>query len=111
MACEKTYQTARDQVLGCDPELEKCVRWHQGYRPKSWQVDETYVRVGDQWKYLFRAVDKHGDLIDFMLLDRRDTGAAYRFLGKASKTMPPYSITIDSLVHIPKPSGRSVKAN
>jgi IS6 family transposase len=30
-------------------------------------VDETYVRVGGKWKYLFRAVDKHGQLIDFML--------------------------------------------
>ena len=31
-------------------------------------MDETYVKVGGQWKYLFRAVDKHGRLIDFMLL-------------------------------------------
>ena len=69
------------------PELEKRVRRYQGYRSGSWRVDETYVRVGGQWKYLFRAVDKHGELIDFMLLDRRDTAAAYRFLGKALKTM------------------------
>jgi transposase-like protein len=48
---------------------------------------KTYVRVGGQWKYLFRTVDKHGELIDFVLLDRRETGAAYRFLGKALKTM------------------------
>jgi IS6 family transposase len=49
------------------PELEKRVRWYQGYRSSSWRVDETYVRVGGKWKYLFRAVDKQGRLIDFML--------------------------------------------
>ena len=38
------------------PELEKRVRWYQGYRSSSWRVDETYVRVGGKWKYLFRAV-------------------------------------------------------
>jgi transposase-like protein len=53
------------------PELEKRVRWYQGYRANSWRVDETYVKVGGRWKYLFRAVDKHGRLIDFMLADRR----------------------------------------
>ena len=55
------------------PELEKRVRWYQGYRSSCWRVDETYVRVGGKWKYLFRAVDKHGRLIDFMLVDRRNT--------------------------------------
>jgi Transposase and inactivated derivatives len=54
---------------------------------------------------LFRAVDKHGRLIDFMLLDRRNTSAAYRFLRKAVKTMsnhPPFSITTDTLASYPK---------
>ncbi len=46
------------------PELEKRVRAFQGYGSKSWRVDETYVKVGGRWKYLFRAVDKHGVLID-----------------------------------------------
>jgi transposase, IS6 family len=64
------------------PELEKRVRWYQGYRATSWRVDETYVKVGGHWKYLFRAVDKHGRLIDFMLMDRRNTRAAHRFLKK-----------------------------
>ncbi len=87
------------------PELEKRVRWYQGYRSGSWRVDETYVRVGGQWKYLFRAIDKHGRLIDFMLMDRRNTRAAYQFLGKALKTMRnwhPCSITTDKLGSYPK---------
>ena len=61
------------------PELEKRVRAYQGYGSTSWRVDETYVKVGGRWKYLFRAVDKHGVLIDFMLSDRRNAGAAQRF--------------------------------
>ncbi len=87
------------------PELEKRVRWYQGYRSGSWRVDETYVKVGGQWKYLFRAVDNEGRLIDFMLLDRRNTSAAHRFLGKALRTMcnwPPHSITTDKLGSYPK---------
>ena len=87
------------------PEIEKRVRQYQGFRSGSWRVDETYVRVGGRWKYLFRAVDKHGQLIDFMLSDRRNTRAAYRFLRKALKLMsdyPPFSITTDRLVSYPK---------
>jgi IS6 family transposase len=58
------------------PEIEKRIRLCQGPRSGSWRVDETYVRVGGRWKYLFRAVDKHGRLIAFMLSDRRNTNAA-----------------------------------
>ena len=72
------------------PELEKRVRRYQGPRSGSWRVDETYVRVGGRWRYLFRAVDKLGRLIAFMLADRRDAGAAYRFLRKALRAMSDY---------------------
>ncbi len=78
---------------------------YQGPRSGSWRVDETYVRVGGRWKYLFRAIDKHGQLIDFMLADRRNTRAAFRFLRKALKTVsdhPPSSITTDKLASYPK---------
>jgi transposase, IS6 family len=87
------------------PEIEKRVRQYQGHRSGSWRVDETYVRVGGRWKYLFRAVGKHGQLIDFMLSDRRNTRAAYRFLRKSLKTVsdyPPSSITTDKLASYPK---------
>ena len=87
------------------PEIEKRVRPCQGHRSGSWRVDETYVRVGGKWKYLFRAVDKHGQLIDFMLSNRRTTRAVYRFLRKALRTMsdcPPSTITTDKLASYPK---------
>jgi len=82
------------------PEIDKRARWYQGYRSPSWRVDETYVRVGGSWKYLFRTVDKAGRLIGFMLSDRRNTLAAPRFLGKVLKTIrgwPAVSITKDKL--------------
>jgi transposase-like protein len=64
------------------PELESRVRCCQGQRSDSWRVDGTYVRAVGKWKCLWRAIDKHGRLIDFMPSDRRNAKAAYRFLGK-----------------------------
>ena len=51
------------------PEMEKRLRW-QWRRPRSgsWRVDETYVKVRGKWAYLYRAVDKFGDTIDFLPL-------------------------------------------
>jgi transposase-like protein len=87
------------------PEIEKRIRHFQGHRSGSWRVDETYVRAGGKWRYLFRAIDKHGQLIDFMLSERRNTRAAYRFLRKALKILGDYplsSITTDRLASYPK---------
>ena len=66
------------------PEIEKRLRWQwRGPRSTSWRIDETYVKVRGQWAYLYRAVDKHGNTIDFYLSPTRNTAAAKRFLGKA----------------------------
>ena len=67
------------------PKMEKRLRWYWK-RPsidRSWRVDETYVKVKGQWTYLYRAVDKDGDTIDFYLSSTRNAKAAKRFLGKA----------------------------
>ena len=68
------------------PEIERRMRW-QWRRPMSdsWRVDETYIRVKGKWAYLYRAVDKLGNTIDFYLSPTRNTKAAKRFLGKALK--------------------------
>ena len=87
------------------PEIEKRIRPYRGPRSDFWRVDETYIRVGGKWTYLFRAVDKHGRLIAFMLSGRRNANAAYRFLRKAIKAMshyPPSSITTDKLASYPR---------
>ena len=70
------------------PEVEKRLRW-QWRRPqsRSWRVDETYIKVRGKWAYLYRAVDKLGNTIDFYLSATRNTKAAKRFLGKALRGM------------------------
>ena len=48
-----------------------------------WRLDETYIKVKGKWCYLYRAVDKDGKTIDFLLTQRRKKRAAHRFLTKA----------------------------
>ena len=49
------------------------------------RMDETYIKVNDQWKYLYRAVDKVGKTVDFLLTAERDKKAAMRFFEKATR--------------------------
>ena len=68
-------------------------KWPVG---RSWRMDETYIRVKGEWRYLYRAVDTHGQTIDFLLTAHRDTEAALRFLKKAIRGGGvPEKITID----------------
>ena len=67
------------------PELEKRIRPHLRLNTDSYRVDETYVKVKGQWKYLYRAVDSTGQTIDFMLSAKRDARAAKRFFRKILK--------------------------
>jgi putative transposase len=63
---------------------------------KSWRMDETYVKVGGQWKYLYRAVAKEGATIDFLLRAKRDHAAARAFFERAVGLHGvPEKITID----------------
>ena len=52
----------------------------------SWRMDETYIKVKGRWTYLYRAVDRDGQTLDFMLSKRRDTAAARRFLKQSIGT-------------------------
>src|SRR5690349_5038064 len=65
------------------PELEKRLRKRLKSTNDSWRVDETYVRVKGQWRYLYRAVDSSGATLDFLLSAQQDAEAAKRFLAKA----------------------------
>ncbi|EJV42998.1 hypothetical protein IEK_05554 [Bacillus toyonensis] len=49
------------------PELDKRIRRHLKQTNDSWRVDETYIKVKNQWMYLYRAVDSKGSTIDFYL--------------------------------------------
>jgi transposase-like protein len=78
------------------PEFEK--RWQAYARPVggSWRVDETYIKIKGQWAYLYRAVDKAGRTVDFLLSRRRDMAAAQRFFARAIRQHgAPRVITLD----------------
>src|SRR3954447_20578486 len=79
------------------PEFEK--RWQRYARPVggSWRMDETYVKVGGEWMYLYRAVDQVGQTVEFHLSRRRDRNAAKTFLRKAMRNQRvPTKITLDA---------------
>jgi transposase-like protein len=90
------HSTINRWVVKYSPQLEEA--FHQRKRPVwvSWRMDETYIKVKGQWRYLYRAVDKHGQTIDFLLTETRDKEAALRFLKKAIRRNGlPETITID----------------
>ena len=78
------------------PLLEKVFRKHKLPVGGSWRMDETYIKVKGAWKYLYRAVDKAGKTVDFLLTARRDKAAALRFFEKAIKASGiPEKVTMD----------------
>ena len=78
------------------PMLEKVFRKHKRQVCSSWRMDETYIKVKGVWKYLYRAVDKEGKTIDFLLAAKRDKAAAMRFFEKAiHDNGTPEKVTMD----------------
>ena len=80
------------------PEINKRIRPHLKMSGTSYRVDETYIKVGTTCKYLYRAVDKEGNTIEFMLSANRDVLAAKRFFKKmmrADHRRVPFSINVD----------------
>src|ERR1041384_3023023 len=87
------------------PEINKRMRQHLKMSGTSYRLDETYVKVGTEWKYLYRAVDSSGDTIEFMLSARRDVPAAKRFFKKlmrADHRRLPFSISVDKNAAYPE---------
>ena len=77
---EFTHETVRDWEARFAPLLaDKLRAKRKGQVGRSWHVDETYIRVGGVWKYLYRAIDRDGNLVDSMLSEHRDMDAAKRF--------------------------------
>ena len=90
------HSTINRWVVKYSPQLEQ--EFHRRKRPvwASWRMDETYIKVKGEWKYLYRAVDKYGKTIDFVLTEKRDKEAALQFLKKAiCRNGLPEKITID----------------
>jgi len=78
----------------------------------SYRLDETYMKVGTEWKYLYRAIDSAGQTIEFMLSAKRDISAAKRFFKKlmrADHRRLPFTIGTDKHASYPEAFAASVK--
>jgi transposase-like protein len=86
-----SHETVRDwetkllPVMGDELRRRRHGRHRQSGR--SWYVDETYLKVRGRWYYLYRAIDRDGNLVDTMLSATRDMGAAKAFFRSAKATM------------------------
>jgi transposase-like protein len=73
-------------VLRFTPLLAEAARPCRHAVGDRWQVDETYVKVAGQWRYVYRAIDQFGQGIDVFVAARRDADAACRFFEQALRT-------------------------
>jgi putative transposase len=90
------HSTVHRWAIKLLPVLEKAFRRRKRPVGKSWRMDETYIRVKGEWRYLYRAVDKVGNTIDFLLRAHRDKAAARRYFEKAmAQNGAPETVTID----------------
>ena len=80
------HATLNRWVVRFSPLLADQAKLRKRPASSSWRMDETYIKVKGQWTYLYRAVDKFGKTLDFMLSERRNTKAARRFFRMAINT-------------------------
>jgi transposase-like protein len=94
---EVDHVTVYRWVLRFTPLLADAARPCRHRVGDRWQVDETYVKVAGQWRYVFRAIDQFGHVIDVLVSSRRDTKAAHRCFHRAIGTtkIAPAEVTTD----------------
>ena len=95
---EFTHEAVREWEARFAPLVTDQLRAKRKGQPgRSWHTDETYIRVGGAWKYLYRAIDRDGNLVDSMLSEHRDMDAAKRFFKGALEVaeQAPERVTTD----------------
>ncbi|WP_446687020.1 IS6 family transposase [Paraburkholderia humisilvae] len=93
---EVDHSTVHRWVIKHVPLFGKAFRKHKRPVGKSWRMDETYIKVKGQWKYLYRAVDNEGNTVDFLLRAHRDKAAARRYFDRAiDRNGEPGTVTVD----------------
>ena len=100
-----THETIRDWEQRFAPFLTSQLKHHRkGKCSSRWHVDETYIKVGGEWVYYYRAIDRDGNLVDAMMSKTRSKRAAIRFFKQALLTtgMKPTCVTTDKLASYPK---------
>jgi transposase-like protein len=79
-----THEAVREWEAQLAPLLSETLRrQRRGKIGRSWYVDETYIKVKGRWTYLYRAIDREGNLVDVVLSEKRDRGAAEAFFRSA----------------------------
>jgi transposase-like protein len=91
------HVTVYRRVQRFAPEFAQAARARRHAVGDRWHVDETYLRIGGTWRYLFRAIDQFGQVIDVYLSPRRDANAARRFFAQAigRTRISPVEVTTD----------------
>jgi len=90
------HSTVQKWVVHFSPQLENAFRKRKKPVGSSWKMDETYVKANGKWGYLYRAVDKEGNTIDFMFSEKRDRSSALKFFKKAiGSSGLPQKVNID----------------
>ena len=84
---EADHVTVYRWVRRFAPLLADAARFARHSPGDRWFVDETYVKVNDGWRYVYRAIDQHGQVIDVLISTRRDADAARRFFRRALATL------------------------
>lgn len=108
---EVDYSTINRWVLAYAPLIERRLRRFRKPHCGSVRIDETYVRIKGQWRYLYRAIDKHGNPVDFLLTAKRNLNAAKRFFRKMLQDAPllsPGKIGIDGAGTFPPAIGDAI---
>ena len=77
------HSTIQRWVFKFSPMIEATMHKRKKQVCDSWRMDETYIKVSGKDRYLYRAVDKQGNTVDFLLTKRRMKGSAQKFLNKA----------------------------
>jgi IS6 family transposase len=83
---EVDHTTVYRRVVRFTPLLADAARPCRHAVGDRWQVDETYVKVAGRWRYVYRAIDQFGQVIDVFVSQRRDATAARRFFERAIRT-------------------------
>jgi transposase-like protein len=94
---EVDHVTIYRWVLRFTPLLAEAARPCRHAVGARWQVDETYVKVAGRWRYVYRAIDQFGQVIDVLVSIRRDATAAHRYFERAIGTtkVRPAEVTTD----------------
>jgi transposase-like protein len=86
------------------PRFIDAARAHRSPIGSRWRVDETYLKITGRWRYLSRAIDEHGQIVDVYLSDRRNAAAALTCFTQASDAsgVTPTRVTTDKAKRYPK---------